>query len=162
MVQVQQCAPFVSVSLCFSKALFSAFASFAPIWQKWLADVSGCESRKLLITEIPGGVSRSPFMVNEDNASSPPVMRLVHGQTRLKPTLPASGTIEHPRNKGTSSLPSTSPPNEEYRFNCCPRTTTLLRSSGGAGWLGLPPIDTRKTRWEYHWDTGRRGMTPCI
>ena len=21
------------------------------------------------------------------------------------------------------------------RFNCCPRTTTLLRSSGGAGWF---------------------------
>ena len=35
-----------------------------------------------------------------------------------------------------------------------------LRSSGGAGWLSLL-IDTRKTRWESHWDTRRRRMT-CI
>ena len=36
-------------------------------------------------------------------------------------------------------------------------------AASGAGWFSLPPIDTRKTRWEYHWDTlgGRRGMTSC-
>ncbi|SVC91674.1 uncharacterized protein METZ01_LOCUS344528 [marine metagenome] len=36
----------------------------------------------------------------------------------------------------------------------------IYRSISGAGWFSLPPIYTRKTRWEYHWDTGRRGMTP--